>query len=205
MTRLSMFRERVRWGPCFPCLSCQQSLFRSQVLDYEQKFENVLRETWSENLYRKALPPNTESLYFPFKDTSKLEHKDIQLETSRPRKITFKSGRDIRFICKVCYDYLRKGKLPPKSSLNALEVVHVPEQIRLASYLEEALISRVLLFIKIFSLRSSLMPAIKDKCIVIPLDGKDVINTVESLPRLESLTSNGKEELVRKMPIYKLK
>jgi hypothetical protein len=48
------------------------------------------------------------------------------------------------------------------------------------------LISRVLLFIKIFSLRSSLMPAIKDKCVVIPLDGRDVINTVESLPRLPS-------------------
>ena len=30
------------------------------------------------------------------------------------------------------------------------------------------------------------MPAIKDKCIVIPLDQKDVTNTVESLPRLPS-------------------
>ena len=30
------------------------------------------------------------------------------------------------------------------------------------------------------------MPAIKDKCVVIPLDGRDVLNTVQSLPRLPS-------------------
>ena len=30
------------------------------------------------------------------------------------------------------------------------------------------------------------MPAIKDKCIVIPLESKDILNTVESLPRLPS-------------------
>ena len=30
------------------------------------------------------------------------------------------------------------------------------------------------------------MPALKDKCIVIPLEEKDVLNTVESLPRLPS-------------------
>merc|ERR1712030_88771 len=62
----------------------------------------------------------------------------------------------------------------------------VPESLRLGSYLEEALISRILLFIKIFALKSSLMPAIKDKCVVIPLEGRDVLNTVESLPRLPS-------------------
>ena len=48
--------------------------------------------------------------------------------------------------------------LPPKSILNCLESVPVPEEASLRSYLEEALISRVLLFIKIFSLKTSLMP-----------------------------------------------
>ena len=92
------------------------------------------------------------------------------------------------FLCNACYSYLRKGRHPPKGSTNCLAVVHVPEELHLASYLEEALIARVLLFMKIFSLRSSLMPAVKDKCVVIPLDQTDVINTVESLPRLPSET-----------------
>ena len=56
----------------------------------------------------------------------------------------------------------------------------------ISSYLEESLIARVLLFIKIFSLKSSLMPAIKDKCVVIPLDGQDIQDTIKSLPCLPS-------------------
>ena len=73
-----------------------------------------------------------------------------------------------------------------KAAVNCLQVLPVPENIRLRSYLEEALIARVLLFIKIFALRTSLMPAMKDQCVVIPLSSSDVLNTCESLPRLPS-------------------
>ena len=76
--------------------------------------------------------------------------------------------------------------LPPKSVVNSLASVFVPEEARLRSYLEEALIARVLLFIKIFSLRTSLMPAMKDKCIVIPLESEDISDTIDSLPRIPS-------------------
>ena len=80
----------------------------------------------------------------------------------------------------------KKKKYPPKAHSNSLKVFEVPDNVKLRSYLEEALIARVLLFIKIFSLKSSLMPAMKDKCIVIPLEGKDIQETVECLPRLPS-------------------
>ena len=90
------------------------------------------------------------------------------------------------FLCNACNNYLQKGKLPPKGSQNKLHVYPVPDDVRLKSYLEEALISKVLLFMKIFSLKSSRMPAIKDKCIVVPLEETDILNTVESLPRLPS-------------------
>ena len=90
------------------------------------------------------------------------------------------------FLCRGCHSYLKKGKLPPKAAANCLKVVPVPESVCLNSYLEEALIARVLLFIKIFSLKSSLMPAMKDKCVVIPLEKNDIQDTVQSLPRLPS-------------------
>ena len=90
------------------------------------------------------------------------------------------------FLCHARYHYIKQGKYPPKIASNCLETISVPNHIKLSSYLEEALIARVLLFMKIFSLRSSLMPAVKDKCIVIPLEKNDVINNVESLPRLPS-------------------
>ena len=67
-----------------------------------------------------------------------------------------------------------------------MATIPVPQEAKLRSYLEEALISRVLLFIKIFSLRTSLMPAMKDKCIVVPRETKDIYDTVEALPRIPS-------------------
>ena len=94
--------------------------------------------------------------------------------------------KHVYFICKMCVQHLRKNMLPPKSVSNALGSVFVPEEASLKSYLEEALIARVLLFIKIFSLRTSLMPAMKDKCVVIPLDSKDISDTIEKLPRIPS-------------------
>ena len=44
------------------------------------------------------------------------------------------------FLCKVCRSYLKKGTIPPKAVLNCLETVQVPENVRLRSYLEEALV-----------------------------------------------------------------
>jgi hypothetical protein len=121
----------------------------------------------------------------------------------------WKEGEGNCYLCKACYEYLRKGKLPPKGSKNSLTVVPVPESVRLKSYLEEALIARVLLFIKIFSLKSSRMPAIKDKCVVVPLDETDILNTVDSLPRLPSesgiIDVQWKRRVGQKTLIFKLK
>ena len=101
-------------------------------------------------------------------------------------QITLTNGGNTSYICNVCLKSLKKGTLPPKSASNSLNVVPVPEHVHLKSYLEEALIAKLLLFVKIFSLRSSLMPAVKDQVVVIPLEDKDIENTVRSLPRLPS-------------------
>ena len=53
-------------------------------------------------------------------------------------QIVFKSGGDQLYLCKVCHSYLKKNTLPPKAASNSLKVVHVPENIRLNSYLEES-------------------------------------------------------------------
>ena len=107
-------------------------------------------------------------------------------EEGEEETVTNASQEEKLFLCRTCCSYLKKKKLPPKAVANCLEVVPIPESVHLDSYLEEALIARILLFIKIFALKSSLMPAMKDKCIVIPLDKKDIQDTVDSLPRLPS-------------------
>ena len=148
------------------------------MLEFDSKLKEQLKKECSEAMYKKALSTSRENLYLTI---NKEENTDEELEC-----VTIKSGGETCFVCRVCCSYLKKGNLPPKAASNCLEVVPVPENVHLESYLEEALISRTLLFMKIFSLKSSLMPALKDKCIVIPLEAKDVLNTVESLPRLPS-------------------
>ncbi len=72
--------------------------------------------------------------------------------------ITVSSGdakRGACFLCKSCTTDLKKGKLPTKSATNSLFCISVPKEIQLNSYLEEALVARTLLFMKIFSLKGS--------------------------------------------------
>ena len=109
---------------------------------------------------------------------------EINIDTQQ-QQITLENGCSQNYLCKVCHGYLKKN-LPPKAASNGLNVVPVPEHVRLQSYLEEALIAKLLLFVKIFSLRSSLMPAIKDQVVVIPLEEQDIQKIVHSLPRLPS-------------------
>ena len=138
----------MRFGPSYPCISCHQTLFRHQVLDFKLKLREKITARCSDSLYNKA--------FSVFLDSSP-EVQEIKLD--RSKQITFVNGDEAYFLCKVCLSYLQKSKLPPKAAVNCLEVVPVPENVRLRSYLEEALIARVLLFIKIFALRTSLMPA----------------------------------------------
>ena len=197
--RLKTFRNRVRWGPSFPCITCHQTLFQHQVFEFDTKLHDLLTKKCSEKRLRCALSP-AEKFYIAltedraFDYDHRMRYKKSNPGIPVPDQITFTTGRKSAvcnnihkgqgslFICKVCTTYLKKDKLPPKAVVNCLTVVPVPEDVLLRSYLEEALIARVLLFIKIFSLKSSLMPAIKDKYVVIPLDGKDIQDTIESLP-----------------------
>ena len=176
ISRLELFRERVRWGPSYPCITCHQTLYFYQVVEFDEPLENKLKSKSTDSLFLQALHKQ--------EDFYRMVEQDSEGHIFFLSCSSFASSK--LFLCKGCKEFLMKGKLPPKAAVNCLKAVDVPDDVVLKSYLEEALVARVLLFIKIFSLRTSLMPAIKDKCIVIPIERKDVINTVQSLPRLPS-------------------
>ena len=193
--RLENFRMRNRFGPSYPCVVCHQTLFRNQVDEFED--ENLivfLKKTCSERLCEKIFNFD-EKLLFKIKSESNGKTRtfvdrthseyNVQPQDTLPAQMPT-TYKNVCFICNVCMQYIKDDTLPPKAVANFLSVVPVPEEVHLKSYLEEALIARILLFIKIFSLKTSLMPAIKDKIVVIPLEGSDVLNTVETLPRLPS-------------------
>ena len=184
ITRLGNFRKQVRYGPVYPCITCHQLMFRHQVVEFNEDVKMLLDAKCSDRLADNTISCTPESFFMT------ITEEKIGSEEDKCDLITMVSGGSENerrcFLCKVCYSHLKKGVLPPKAAANCLKAVDVPEDVKLSSYLEEALLARTLLFMKIFSLKSSLMPAIKDKCVVIPIDCVDVLNTVQSLPRLPS-------------------
>ncbi len=86
------------------------------------------------------------------------------------------------YMCNTCLQNLRKGKRPTMSSCNGLHLDIIPPALKL-SELEQQLIAKRLLFMKIFKLPRSRMSGIKDKVVNVPLEDADLKNTSESLPR----------------------
>lgn len=69
---------------------------------------------------------------------------------------------------------------------NNLQVVSLPEDFDSLSSLEKSLVAKKSLFQKIFSLKISRIPAVKDKLIIVPIDDEDVVKTMSRLPRVPS-------------------
>ena len=72
--------------------------------------------------------------------------------------------------------------MPNMSALNGLIIEPIPEEFNLSDF-EMQLIAKDLLFMKIFKLPKSRMPATKDKIINVPLTNSDIQRTANLLPR----------------------
>ena len=137
-------------------------LFKHQVTEFSEDVLNSLTRNKCPKFASSIIHSIEENLLMTV-NNKKSKHNVLisasMLKNQLPEKNDLlEELQSVYFVCKICLQYIRKDMLPPKSILNCLESVPVPEEASLRSYLEEALISRVLLFIKIFSLKTSLMP-----------------------------------------------
>ena len=157
--RLLAFKNEIKDGPTFVCLSCNRSMFKSGVKILEKEDIKRLFEKCPEDIIKKA------TSYQILKIT----------KLSR--------GQQTKILCHNCYKSLYKDKkIPRMSTFNGLELDKVPEELELTDY-EEQLIALNMLFIKIFKLKKSGMNAVDGRVINVPLEVEDVANTVTQLPR----------------------
>ena len=84
--------------------------------------------------------------------------------------------------CHQCLSYIKQKKVPKLHLSNGLELDDVPECLELTD-LEQQMIAKSNIFMKVKKLPRSGMPAISDKVINVPLEDGDIENTVTSLPR----------------------
>ena len=84
--------------------------------------------------------------------------------------------------CHNCHNSIKSGKLPRIHISNGLHLVEVTEELQLTD-LEQQLIARALIFLKIKRLPTSRQKANFDRVISVPIDCETVSKTVTQLPR----------------------
>ena len=151
------FLNSIKKGRIYECVSCHRKCFETSILPLPLNFERDIDENYPP-IYRESIG---------------------EIKTKRI---------DNRYYwCLTCKNYITKGKLPPLSNQNSLDVFDLTkyEELKL-SELENCLIARNILFQKVYLMPKSRWPAIKDRTINIPIMESDVINTVKMLPRTPS-------------------
>ena len=179
LDRLLGFQSATRYGPIFVCSSCDQMMYQNGVCKLDEALINKLKMK-NIDLYNKVLANNIQEVSL---QTSEQEEPDISA-----------------YLCFTCKKHLQNGKLPPMSHANCLKLVDLGQNPDLKlSELENNLISKRLLFQKIYQLPKSRMAGCKDRLINIPINDEDVLNSVKRLPRTPSEAGLVEIRLKRKL------
>ena len=122
----------------------------------------------------------------PFTDSFKSDLGKSLVDRAIGKNFTGKLPGEF-FVCITCKSHLSRGKMPPMSNQNNLQLLDLSkfEELNLTE-LENAMIALNIIFQKVFKLPKSRWPAMKDKTINVPIHQSDVLNTIESLPRTPS-------------------
>ena len=88
--------------------------------------------------------------------------------------------------CHTCCTNLKKKKYPKLSIANGMELDEIPDELLIATDLEQQLFARMLVFTKIVQLPNRTgkrMKGLTGKMINVPLEESDISNSIKALPR----------------------
>ena len=152
--RRRLFLSSVEKGRIFECVVCHRKCFQNGVFPLPPDFETDIDDNYPK-VYRDAIG-----------------------------KIKTRKVDGFLYWCCTCKTYLSRGKIPPMSNQNGLDVFDLSnyEELNLTE-LENTLIALNIVFQKVILLPKSRWPALKDRTVNIPIYESDVLNTIKSLPR----------------------
>jgi hypothetical protein len=84
-------------------------------------------------------------------------------------------------LCRTCYNYFNKGKIPPLNISNGFSFIDIPEVLKKLTYLEQRFVSPRLVFQIIFELARQKQKATRGNLVNIPIDIFD--DMLKFLPR----------------------
>ena len=155
--RRIMFKNSIRDGRIYECVSCHRVCFQNGVTLFTSSLESKI-----------------------LKDFPDIIHNSIGMKHTRKKD-------EVYHICLTCRNHISRGKVPPMSNQNNLDLIDISnyEELHLTE-LENSMIALNIIFQKVFKLPKSRWPAMTDRTINIPVFESDILNTLESLPRTPS-------------------
>jgi hypothetical protein len=154
LERLKKFRNAVKYGAIFVCISCNQRMFENGVSTVTEKFKESVNSKKT-GLYDECVTEEDQEI----------------------------NGKKTNYICHACKETMKKGKMPAMSVKNGLFLVKFDDPDTKLSEIENNLIAQNIVFQKIFLLPKSRMSAVKDRLVNVPVGPSDIINTIKNIPR----------------------
>ena len=152
--RLREFREATKYNAIFICNSCHRRLFQENVEIMSNKLISDLNVA-KEGLLKKCM---------------------------QERIVTPVDGKQDCYLCKTCIGHIKSKRMPPMSVNNKLILNPQDDDMKLTE-MEGTLIAKDIIFQKIYQLPKSRWTALTDRIVNVPINDKDIKNTVELLPR----------------------
>ena len=166
--------------------------------DRYMAYKESIKDTWSVGCVSCHQPQNSGTWYkgglkelkttldrkAPMKH---LYEKSIAEPHTLEFKYQFETERGV-FVCSTCNRWLiQKKERPPLSPFNGLWITETPKEVKELNHLERTLISKRILFIKIFKMPTSRWHKVKDKTVNVPICDDTLLKTLNklnvSLPR----------------------
>ncbi len=156
--RYKKFKESIQDGLSFVCICCHRTFFKTQVIP-------------SGDLASLKKQVNDISLG--------LFEESISLDG-----LTKLRKSDVLYLCRTCHKYIFKRKeSPPQSFLNGLCLETTPDSLNM-NELENTLIAKNIVFLKLFCLPVSRWSAVTDKVVNVPVTDNDLEKTLRSISAL---------------------
>jgi hypothetical protein len=153
---LARYYAEIEFGPEFICICCHASLDENQVLEFTEERKEKIGPTL-------------------FKDCC-----------DKRKELYDTKGKGRYFICKYCFQHMTKKKsMPNRCFNNGLIVEEIPEYLSDITGLENSLIAKYLLFLKISKVPKSGIELMVDRTVLVPVEPDDIMESIETtlLPR----------------------
>ena len=174
------FFTAVQYGPIFICVCCHQKHFDCNVDEFTgdliAELEGKFPKLFDDAIVDDEIWDKDAQDYIRRIDYLKVD-KDIHRNISNPQN----------YICRTCTKHLKKGKVPPMSYKNGLEMYKYEkdEEEKLdLSEVASMLIAKNAIFQKLYLLPKSRWSAVKDRLINVPIPTEVTQETINSLPKL---------------------